>query len=139
MNLNETKQCLQNYFRTKTEILAAYLFGSASKGRMRKNSDIDIAVLVDADRVKKPLRCRIEISTDLSDLLKRRIDIVILNYSNLLIRAQVFETGLLVYERSSRSRALFQAASMSRYYDYKRYFQYHADMLSSKIKETGLG
>jgi predicted nucleotidyltransferase len=39
----------------REEVLAAYIFGSVATGRLRPNSDIDIAVLVDTRLVSGDL------------------------------------------------------------------------------------
>jgi len=139
ISIKHLKNTLRAYFSTKPEVLSVYVFGSSVTNRKRKNSDIDIALFLNEQYVEVPLRYRIEIATDLTELLRTDVDIVILNFSNLLLRAQVFEKGLLVYERNPNARALFQSISMGRYYDFKRYFSLHADRLKRKIKEIGLG
>lgn len=130
---------LKKYFAARNEIISVYIFGSFAEHRERKDSDIDIALFVNQKEIKNPLRYRIEISTELMDLIKKKVEVVVLNFANLLIRAQVFEKGILLYERNPDQRALFQAQTMGLYYDYKKYFQFHAKHLKNKIKEVGLG
>ncbi|MEM4234743.1 MAG: nucleotidyltransferase domain-containing protein, partial [Candidatus Methanomethylicaceae archaeon] len=47
------KRQLAPYFVRRSEILLAYLFGSAARGRTNKLSDIDIALLVDEKKFQK--------------------------------------------------------------------------------------
>ncbi len=135
----EVTEKLKKYFATKPEIYSAYLFGSVVEKKQRKDSDIDIALFINDKKIKNSLLYRMNLNTDLMELLKRKIDLVILNFANLLLRAQVFEKGQLIYEKDGNKRALFQAYSMGLYYDYKKYLGFHSKHLKKKIKEVGLG
>lgn len=138
-NKKELFRKLKKYFAQKPEIISAYIFGSFAENRVRKNSDMDVALFINEKTIKNPLLYRIEVSAELMDLLKKRVEIMLLNFSNLLLRAQVFEKGLLIYEKAGNKRALFQAYSMGLYYDYKKYLEFHTDNLKKKISEVGLG
>jgi predicted nucleotidyltransferase len=139
MGTNSFKTRLTDYFAKRSEVIAVYLFGSVITGKIREGSDIDIALICREGLIKNPLIYRIDLTTDLMNLLRRKVDVVILNTANLLLRAQVFQKGLLIYERDSKERVSFQAKSMGLYYDYKRYFTFHAQNLKEKIKSYGLG
>lgn len=72
---------LKNYFEKREDVIMAFLFGSYIKGTFRKDSDVDIAIYLkdyDINKVK-------EIWNELEDLLKKDIDLVILNISKPLI------------------------------------------------------
>ena len=130
---------IRDYLDRKPEIYSAYLFGSHAAKRTRNTSDIDIAILVDDHILKDSILFRSRLNADLQNLTGRRTDVVILNQANLLIRAQVFEKGIILYEHDPDRRALCQAQSMGLYYDYKRYLNFHAQQLNRKIQEAGLG
>ena len=38
---------INQYFKERNEVMAVYLFGSYARGKERRDSDIDLAVLVD--------------------------------------------------------------------------------------------
>ena len=44
---------ITNYFKTRDEVSALYLFGSAARSRFTKDSDIDIAVLINERKMKR--------------------------------------------------------------------------------------
>lgn len=44
---NKLIEKLTSYFNTKSEIISVYLFGSYSKGKEHRSSDIDIGLLFD--------------------------------------------------------------------------------------------
>jgi len=77
----EILEKLKSYFDKKENVIMAFLFGSLSKGKVHKHSDIDIAIYLkeyDINEVEK-------IWNDLEDLLKKDIDLIVLNISKPLI------------------------------------------------------
>ena len=74
-----------------TDIRLAFLCGSFAEGRQTPASDIDIAILFQ----KKPDFYYLEeIKDDLARLVKREIDIIVLNESSPIIRMQVLKKGV---------------------------------------------
>ncbi len=49
----EIKRTLVPLFRRREEVIAAYIFGSTLTGITHKESDVDIAVLIDEGKVKE--------------------------------------------------------------------------------------
>lgn len=77
----EYLETLKDFFKDKDYILMAFLFGSAAKGKQTKESDIDIAVYLknyDESMVYS-------LWNQLEDLLKRDVDLIILNNANATI------------------------------------------------------
>lgn len=74
---------LESYFAGEPGVQAGWLFGSHHEGRSHRDSDLDVAVLL--DRVRYPdacarFRARIQVTTDLIALLHRNeVDTVVLN------------------------------------------------------------
>ncbi len=129
---------LARYFAGRPEIIAAYLFGSRAEGVARPDSDVDIAVLADSPP-KDSLRYRLAVMEDTRKIVRLNTEIVILNEAPMLMRFQVIQKGRVIFERDADQRALFEMHTASRYYDYKRYFDFHARQLAERIKESGLG
>ena len=76
-----------------------YLFGSAARGELRRESDIDIAFYG-----LEPVRPRslLDVSESIASALNREIDLVDLDSSNDVFRAQVIGTGDLLIEGCQR-------------------------------------
>lgn len=77
----EYLETLKDFFKDKDCVLMAFLFGSAAKGKQTKESDIDIAVYLknyDESMVYS-------LWNQLEDLLKRDVDLIILNNANATI------------------------------------------------------
>ncbi|MFZ5651837.1 MAG: type VII toxin-antitoxin system MntA family adenylyltransferase antitoxin [Bacillota bacterium] len=129
---------LAQYFEKRTEITAAYLFGSRAEGVARADSDVDIAVLMGCLPAES-LKYRLEVMEDTRRLARLDTEIVILNEAPVLLQFQVIQKGRVIFERDAGQRAIFEMHTASRYYDYKRYFDFHARQLAERIKEGGLG
>jgi hypothetical protein len=130
---------LIRYFKNKAEINSVYIYGSYAEGKNRPDSDLDVAIFLSKDIKKNHLLYRSEIITELQQQLKIKIDVIILNESNYMLRAEVFRKGKLIYEKDTEKRSVFQAISMGFYYDYKKFFDFYQFHLVKKIKVVGLG
>lgn len=103
----------------RREVAAAYVFGSVATGRPRRDSDVDVAILLakplPASRV---LSYRLELMADLGSALHRSdVDLVLLNDASPLLAHRVLSKGRLVFERSRSARVRFQVRTASRYAD----------------------
>ena len=115
---------IENELKNK-EINAIYLFGSYAKGTQNKNSDIDIAILLDKN-FKIPKFYLSQLSNKLESKIKKEIHIIILNNSNLRIIHQVLKYGKLITSKKDTSN--FENIKMKEYLDFK----YYHDMYNSE-------
>jgi predicted nucleotidyltransferase len=100
------------------EIAAVYLFGSFARGRARKLSDVDIAVLASPEsRAQGPPRHPEYIVAAAKALGTDRLDLVILNVAPLPLRHAVFRDGKLLFVGDPRVLARFREESMRLYLD----------------------
>ena len=82
---------LKNFLENDTNILFAYLFGSFAKGEEHVRSDVDIAVYFKEESFDEQLR----VIYELSKLVKRDVDLVVLNSSkNLLLAEDILREGI---------------------------------------------
>ena len=65
-----------NYFNDK-EVRIIYLFGSAARGELRENSDIDIAIIGEYDSLET-----YNMQMELSEILDRDVDLINFNKVN---------------------------------------------------------
>ena len=121
----------------RREILAAYVFGSVASGRTRKDSDVDVAVLLARSRgSKRSLPYRLTLMTDLGSALRRsNVDVVILNDAPPLLAHRVLSKGTLVFERSKSVRVRFQVQTANRYADVMPMFETHIRYLKRRVRE----
>lgn len=128
---------LKGFFAGRNEVIAAYLFGSRAEGVERPDSDLDVAVLVKGQG--ESFKYRMELAEALEILTGISTDAVILQEAPLLLQFQVFKYGKLIFDRDPSQRSEYQMRFMSRYFDYKRFFDFHSRSLRKSIKEGGLG
>ncbi len=76
---------LKDYFKKRKEVVFAFLFGSTIRNQIHKNSDIDIGIYFypagDKIEIEEDVRyeCEEEIWEDIEKLLKKEVDLVVLN------------------------------------------------------------
>ncbi|MBN2318273.1 MAG: nucleotidyltransferase domain-containing protein [Acidobacteria bacterium] len=121
----------------RKEIQAAYVFGSAARERMRHDSDIDVAVLLN-EKVpgSKFVDIRLRLMTDLGSALRRSdIDVAVLNQATPLLAHRVLSKGKLVFERSASARIRFQVQTANRYQDLIPMYEIHMRYFKKSVRE----
>ncbi|MCG8348206.1 MAG: nucleotidyltransferase domain-containing protein [Chloroflexales bacterium] len=116
MDLQHT---LADYFAARSDIAAAVLFGSAAAGRLRADSDIDLALLFDPAHLPDT-EATMRLRADIEELTRRDVDLVVLNRTSTILAFQALKTGTLIF---CRNRKLFEAyvvRLISEYADFKR-------------------
>jgi predicted nucleotidyltransferase len=111
---------LAEYFRDRTEVVAAYVFGSVARGTAGKLSDIDIAVLLDGAEPEQtsPYGYRAELTADLQALLGTNdVDLVVLDSAPPLLQHRVLRHGRLIYCRDETRRVRFTIHAIQQYLD----------------------
>ena len=102
------------------EVLEAYLFGSRARGRPRRNSDVDVAVLLaEAADTTATWGERAELTTLLMSALgTNAVDVVILNRAPPLLYHRVLRDGVRLLARDPMQTVSREAHALSRYFDY---------------------
>ena len=125
-NINELVQ--------KYGIKLLYVFGSYAKGSNNKNSDIDIAVLVNDNY--KPMY-KLNMIGDLTSIFKRDdIDLVILNGASPVLRHQVIKYGKIIYEESLEEKVIFEAKVLSVYMDMEPFRRTQMEFINERLSEN---
>jgi hypothetical protein len=121
MKRDESIKRIIDYFRTREEVSALYLFGSVAKGVQHAGSDVDIAVLVDERKLRgrKFDTLRQDYYTVSPRLSMSIVDIVILNTAPPHLKHHILKTGSLIFDRHRRLRVKFAARAILEYLDYK--------------------
>jgi len=104
------------------KISLVIFFGSYSRGQANKNSDLDLAVLVD----KKSINDDLELSllTTFINLVRRdNLDLVLLNRADPLLQSQVAWYGTLLYEKTSGLFNRFKVQAMRNYDDAQKFIR----------------
>jgi predicted nucleotidyltransferase len=121
MSDDEDVNRIIRYFKAAEEVLALYIFGSFGKGRKTKESDIDVAVLIDESRLKKKgfelLKRKYYAASPTFSM--RPVDIVILNIAPPFLKHQVLKTDRILFDRDRKFRVKFIGRAITEYLDYK--------------------
>lgn len=91
-NIMNIEKHLSSVLAGQTDIAAVYLLGSAHSGKMRRDSDIDIALLPVTGQ-KISMRTRLELAAQLEDKLKRTIDVGVISAQNLVYAREAILNG----------------------------------------------
>ncbi|MBI4972445.1 MAG: nucleotidyltransferase domain-containing protein [Candidatus Omnitrophica bacterium] len=98
---------LKDYFKDKDEVVFVFLFGSAVKGNIRKEGDIDIAVYfrpendIEWEAFERRYKEENKIALELERLLKKEIDLIVLNRARAVLANEILRNGkpVLVKDR----------------------------------------
>jgi len=104
-------------------IAASYLFGSVAKGDKKKPGDIDIAVLIERTHLQTfPIPSLI---SEFEKAVDCRVDVVVLNRADEILKYEVRRSGKLIFERSPELRKKVEIQGRKSYEDFlylhKRY------------------
>lgn len=140
---SEVVRKLSSYFAKKEEILLAYLFGSVAEEKQTKLSDLDVAVLVESNRLQEldqePFGYQAAITTDLMALLRTNdVDVVILNHATPLLAYEVVKYGIKVFCRDDDERIRFEVHIFQQYVDTKPLREIQHYYLTERIKNGTL-
>jgi predicted nucleotidyltransferase len=102
---------------------AAYLFGSVSRGEARPDSDVDVAVLLEAGAPKTLEAFPTVLQGDLSELLNCPVDVVTLDSAPPDLIHRVLRDGRLVLDRDKSRRIAFEVYSRNVYFDLKPFLE----------------
>ncbi|GFP32805.1 hypothetical protein HKBW3S42_01113 [Candidatus Hakubella thermalkaliphila] len=90
---------LKDYLEGRKDVAFAFLFGSAARGKLRKEGDIDIAVYfwpekdIEWEAFDKRYKGESSIALDLERLLKKEVDLVVLNRARAVLADEIVRKG----------------------------------------------
>ena len=117
--------------RAGPELRLAMLFGSAAEGRLRPDSDVDIAIVpVDPQLT---LAAELDLQASLARACGREVDLVRLDMAPTLVRWQVARNGHPLIEATAGEAARFQASASSEYIDFRPAFEAAAEAFRRRL------
>lgn len=112
-------QALSDYLGRLPDVLAALVFGSAAAGRLRPDSDLDIAVLFPAQAVPDALAA-VELRERLTQFASRDVDLVVLNQAPPILAFQAIKNGRIIACHDQHAYQCYVMRLISEYADFKR-------------------
>ncbi|MGB9660257.1 MAG: type VII toxin-antitoxin system MntA family adenylyltransferase antitoxin [Nitrososphaerales archaeon] len=128
----EILEALTRFFRSEDKISVAYLFGSHARKVNTSMSDVDIAVLL-SETPKNLLEYHLYLINKLSEILRKDVDLIILNTAPPMLRHQVIKHGKVIYSRNEKARIIFEAKAESEYLDFSRAIRRYDECLIKQV------
>ncbi|MFM9278616.1 type VII toxin-antitoxin system MntA family adenylyltransferase antitoxin [Paenibacillus jiagnxiensis] len=90
------KSAITDYLSERFNAYTVILFGSAARGEMRQDSDVDIAFISDIP-APSPYELFMA-SSELADLVKREVDLIYFPQASSVFKAQIIGTGEVLHD-----------------------------------------
>lgn len=116
--LKKQESIIKNYFKENPGITAVYLFGSFADGREVKDSDIDIAILLNHGELSFKEKTRMTL--DLNQLTDREIDLIDLKNVSSILQMQVLKKGKCLFCNNENKLNQFKIKTVQTYLDLKK-------------------
>jgi predicted nucleotidyltransferase len=99
------------------DLLAAYVFGSVARGTAGPHSDLDLAVLFRTAPARDLGGLRFDLAEKLELLVRRPVDIVVLNSAPADLVHRVLRDGIVVHDANRKARLAFEVRARAQYLD----------------------
>jgi predicted nucleotidyltransferase len=109
--------------RSHNDVVAVYLFGSTARGTRRRDSDIDIGVLVEGQPPRTLDGLKLDLQAQLGRALGHGVQLVVLNSAPPDLLHRVFRDGKLLLDRDPSLRIRFETRARREYFDVLPYLR----------------
>lgn len=138
MEIQELKEKVKKIAEKEKNITAVFLFGSSVEGFSNEKSDLDFGIVIGDGKVKVDLQEQLGLGVVFSDVLKKKVDVVLLNNAPLSFTYGVFSKGVSLFERNRIQTSGFIEYIMDMYLDFlPRIKKYEEEFDKGLRKEYG--
>jgi len=127
---------IKNYFKSRAEVSAVYLFGSAAAGTETTASDIDIAILLKRGINPYKPDIQLKIMSDLELLLKKRVDVVLLNSADPILERQIRKHSIILIDKAPDFRIAYETDARKKYFDFTYRHDNYMNALKNRILQA---
>lgn len=127
MERDSVIEALQRYFGGRTDVIAAYLFGSVARGEARPSSDVDVGVILRAGKPKDldAYGKVVDMQSDLEEALRCDVDVVPMNQAPPDLLHRILRDGVCVRDSDTMARVAFELHARNEYFDLLPILQYY--------------
>lgn len=130
---DELVERLRAYFAQpgSAPVVAAFLFGSCAAGRAGRESDVDVALVLQPGCTgEDAFDLRVQVASDLVSVLHcNDVDVLILNEAPPLLAARVLREGIPVYRQDEEALRAFTVDRLLRAADLRPFLERHEKTL----------
>ena len=109
----------------KSDVIFAYLFGSQATKKTHANSDFDFAIYLAEPSKQERFETKLFLMGKLASLLKRNVDIVILNdIQNNFLLLDILQEGKVIYDTDEDLRFHFEVTKIHQAVDFLTHLRY---------------
>lgn len=134
---------IRAYFKKQPDVVAVYLYGSQARSEADKDSDIDLAVLLDEEKGKKLPSSwggrQVHFMNDLIGLLNQQMEIQDLSAVAISFVYRVLSEGKLLYCKNDSERVKFETRVLNQYFDLKPFYQEYYQILGERARKGLIG
>ena len=121
-------------FKNSPNVRLAFVFGSSVRKTKKAPRDIDIALLLDERlSAEQMFEIREEVTYRLEKLLRKKVDVVLLNRAGPVLRHQVAKYGKLLFEREPQLSCAYKFFALRDYEDCLPLQRFYVHALDKKL------
>lgn len=95
--------------------LTVYLFGSRARDDYRESSDVDVAIFWEHEPESAMEALGLGLKVDLEDLLRRDVDVVVLDSASVDVAQRVIRDGVIILDRNRAARIRWEVQTRSEF------------------------
>jgi hypothetical protein len=126
---------LCRYFAKKENVPFAYLFGSYAREKQKEDSDIDVAVYLSGTSEDEFFKRKLEFKAEVEEILKKPVDVVIMNSASPLLNHEIFKDGILIKNANPSLLSDFRRKNFYFYLDQMYIINTYLKSTKEKIRE----
>ncbi len=121
---------LAGVFEQYPDVLAVYLFGSAATGRMRRDSDIDLAIVPRTPTLRDS---KIDMLADLVRAGFCDVDLVFLDTDRVVLKHEAVRLNEIVYQANDFDRGEMYSRVIREYLDFLPYLKVQREAYKRRV------
>ena len=121
-------------FSKYPSVQAVYLFGSYATGKIRRDSDLDLAIVPRDSSARQQM---LDMMADLVRQIYDRIDLVFLDTRDVVVRFEAVRHNRLLYCASDFDAGTYTSRIVREYWDFRPYLAVQRQALKQRILSHG--